>query len=87
MCSEMSPREITPRQREYLEAIQSETSRLGYAPTQREVALAAGRHFSSMQAALRVLERDGYVTHAYATSRSLRITEKGRAVLAQEAAE
>lgn len=82
----MRERAITPRQRDYLRVIQGEITRRGYAPTYSDIAEPMGVSPQAVRLVVTTLQRDGYVAQEYATARSLRITDKGRAVLAQEAA-
>lgn len=78
---------MTDTRRKYLRAIDAVARAQEYPPTVREVAEAAGSSVPSAQAAISLLGRDGYVVAAYATGRSLRLTDKGRAALAEQAAE
>lgn len=72
---------MTPRQHDYLRAIASEWERLGYAPIVREVATTLGVVTSTAWDAVNALERQGLVTRTANVSRSLRLTDAGRAAL------
>jgi DNA-binding MarR family transcriptional regulator len=74
---------VTPRQRDYLSALNRELARLGYSPTLAEVAAAVEVTPQRAADVVTSLERQGLVRRDYATARSLRITDAGRAALAE----
>lgn len=77
---------MTGAQRRYLETVAGLIERLGYSPTIREVAAEVGRAPSSAEMALVSLERQGYLARGYASARTMRLTDAGRAALAVEGA-
>ncbi len=77
---------MTPRQRVYLQAVHSESSRLGYPPSLREVAAVVGTAVQTTTDVMTSLERQGLVQRDYATARSLRITDAGKQALGEQAA-
>lgn len=77
---------VTLVQREYLVTVARLWLQLGYAPTVQEIATERGRARHAVEMALGRLQRDGLVDRDYATARSIRLTEAGRAALAGEAA-
>ena len=76
--------QVTHRQRDYLQAISTLHARMGYAPTVREVATECSVVKGVADRAIVSLERQGLIARGYATARSMRLTDAGRAALATQ---
>lgn len=74
-------RQMTPRQRKILRFIIAFVAKNGYSPCYREVlvGIREDTYRSSMQRPIQALEELGYVVKVPAATRTIRVTEAGRA--------
>lgn len=74
----MSPRHLTPKQKQVLDYIQAYSAEQGYAPTQQEIARRFGfQSLGTVQNYLVRLEREGFLRRSWNAKRALEVVDAG----------
>lgn len=68
--------DLTPRQRQFVEAVDRIAGEQGYAPSYRQLSAALGVNVARVQQLVAIVQRKGFVAHAPGIARSLRVVRQ-----------